>query len=117
MPTWPDVVTSARRFPNVVETTSYGTPSLKAGKKWLMRMRTNPDGLVIGVSDLQEKEALLEGQPAVFFTTPHYDGYAAVIVHLDRIDPALLDELVEDAWRAAALKRDLKAYEDGAPAG
>ena len=112
MPTWEDVVASGKRFPNVVETTSYGTPSLKAGKKWMLRLRTNPDGLVIGVSDLEEKEALLEGHPDVFFTTPHYDGYPYVLVRLDAVDPAELAELLEDAWRMAALKRDLKAHEE-----
>lgn len=111
MPTWEDVVASGKRFPNVVESTSYGTPSLRAGKKFMLRLRTDPDALMIGVSDLQEKEALLEGQPDVFFTTPHYDGYAAVLVRLARIAPALLDELIEDAWRMTALKRDLKAHD------
>src|SRR5688572_12071228 len=110
MPTWPDVVASAMRFPGVEETTSYGRPSLKA-RKWICSLRTNPDALVIPVADLQDKEALLQSKPDVLFTIPHYDGYPAVLVHLDRIDPALLDELVEDAWRMGALKRDLKAYD------
>ena len=111
MPTWPDVVASAMRFPGVVETTSYGRPSLKA-RKWLCSLRTNPDALVIPVADLQDKEALLEGRPDVFFTIPHYDGYAAVLAHLDRIGPETLDELVEDAWRMGAHKRALKAWDE-----
>ncbi len=106
---WEDVVASGMRFPAVSESTAYGTPCLRVGKKFMCRWRTNPDGLMIGVSDLQEKEALLEGQPDVFFTTPHYDGYAAVLVHLDRVRPETLDELVEDAWRMCALKKHLKA--------
>jgi hypothetical protein len=40
----------------------------------------------------------------VFFTTPHYDGYAYVLVRLDRIGRDLLAELVEDAWRLRAPK-------------
>ncbi len=41
----------------------------------------------------------------MFFTTPHYDGYPAVLVNLERIETELLEELVEDAWRTYALKR------------
>jgi len=105
MPTWEEVVVIATRYPGVEETTSFNTPSLKVGRKFLARLRTNPDALVIKTTDLQEREALLEGRPDVFFTTPHYDGYPAVLVHLDRIETELLEELVEDAWRAYALKR------------
>ena len=48
---------------------------------------------------LDEKEALLASGDPAFSTTPHYDGYGAVLVDLDRIDRARLAELVEDAWR------------------
>jgi len=111
MPAWGDVVAIATRFPGVQETTSFNTPSLKVGKRFLARLRTNPDALVIKTTDLQEREALLEGWPDVFFTTPHYDGYPAVLVHLERIEPAMLAELVEDAWRTYALKRHLAEHD------
>ncbi len=68
-------------------------------------MRTNPDALVMRVTHLGEREALLQGDPETFFTTPHYDGYPAVLVHLDKIDPTELAELIEDAWRLQAPKR------------
>ncbi len=106
---WDDVVTSARRFPGVEETTSYGTPSLKVGRKLLARVRTDPDALVLKVSDLEERTALLEGRPELFFTTPHYDGYPAVLARWEALERPLLDELIEDAWRTHALKRHLAA--------
>ena len=46
------------------------------------------------VPDLGAKEALLSTDPDVYFTTPHFDGYAVILVRLDRIDPAELEELV-----------------------
>ena len=52
----------------------------------------------------EDKEALLRSDPEVFFTTPHYDGYAYVLVRLDRIGRDQLAELVEDAWRLRAPK-------------
>ncbi len=52
--------------------------------------------------DLEDKEALLRSDTEVFFTTPHYDGHAYVLVRLDRIGREQLAELVEDAWRLRA---------------
>ena len=85
MPEWADVVAIGARFPGVVEGTSYGTPSLKVRDKFLCRLRTNPDALVIRVIDVADKDALLLGDPDVFFTTPHYANYPAVLVRLDAV--------------------------------
>ena len=71
--TWEDVVEIGGRFPGVEVGTSYGTPSMNVRKKFLCRLRTNPDALVVRTIDLADAEALLKGQPDVFFITPHYD--------------------------------------------
>jgi hypothetical protein len=65
----------------------------------------NPDLLAVRVSGHHEKEELLASEPEVFFTEPHYDGYPAVPVRLDAIQPDELAELVTDAWRLRAPKR------------
>jgi hypothetical protein len=114
MPTWDDVVEIGQRFPGVEVSTSYGTPALKVRGKFMGRLRTNPDALVLRVIDLGEREALLQGQPDAFFTTPHYDGYPAVLVRLDAVDRVELAELVEEAWRVQAPKRLIAEYEAGA---
>jgi hypothetical protein len=111
VPTWEDVVAIGSRFPGLEPSTSYGTPSLKVRGKFVCRLRTNPDALVIRVVDMGEREALLQGQPEAFFSTPHYDGYPAVLVRLGRVDPIELAELIEDAWRLQAPKRLVAAYE------
>jgi hypothetical protein len=111
VPTWSDVVETGLRFPEVEETTSFGTPALKVRGKMLCRLRTNPDALVLRVIDVGDAEALLKGQPEVFFSTPHYDGYPYVLVRLEVIDPVELSELIEDAWRLRAPKRVIKAYD------
>jgi hypothetical protein len=66
-----------------------------------------PQGLILGarVENLMEKEALLENTPEVFFTTPHFEGNPSVLVRLDRIEPALLEEVVTEAWLARAPRR------------
>jgi hypothetical protein len=71
-----------------------------------------PDGPILGarVEHLVAKEALLADDPSVYFTTPHFDGYPAVLVRLDQIGLADLHELIVEAWLAQAPKRLAKAY-------
>jgi hypothetical protein len=111
VPTWDDVLATAAELPGVEVGTSYGTPSLKVRGKFMCRLRTNPDALVMRVIDLADREALLKGSPDVYFSTPHYRGYPVVLVRLERIDPSELAELVEDAWRLQAAKRVVAAYD------
>lgn len=116
MPTWEAVVEIGSRFAGVEVGTSYGRPALRVGGKGMCSLRSDPDALVLRVIDLGEREALLQGQPDAFFSTPHYDGYPYVLVRLDAVDPVELAELVEDAWRIRASKR-LVAAHDAAGAG
>jgi hypothetical protein len=102
VPDWEDVVEIGRQLPGVEVGTWYGTPGLKVGGKGFCRLRTEPDALVIRVLDLGDREALLQGDPDVFFSTPHYDGSPYVLVRLEEIRRGLLKELVEDAWRIRA---------------
>ena len=115
MPSWEDVVAIGTRFPGVEVTTSYGTPSMRIRKKFMCRLRTDPDALVLRVADMGEREALLQGQPDAFFTTPHYDGHPYVLTRLDAVDPGELAELVEEAWRMGASKRQLAEHQDSTP--
>jgi len=105
VPTWEDVVALGTRLPGVETATSYGTPALRVRKHFLCRLRTDPDALVLRVSDLGEREALIQGQPEAFFSTPHYDGHPYVLVRLEAVDPVELGELIEEAWRTRAPKR------------
>ena len=114
MPTWEDVVAIALRYPGVEAGTSYGKPALRVKGQAMCRMRTSPDALVMRVDDLGEVEALIRQDPDTFFTTPHYDGYPYVLVHVERIEREMLAELVEDAWRIKAPKRMVAAYDAGA---
>jgi hypothetical protein len=105
MPSWQDVVTIGLELPGVEESPWWGTPGLKVAGKGFCRLRTNPDGLVIRVLDLGDREALMRGQPDVFFTTPHYKNFPYVLVRLEHVQPDELEEMVQDAWRINAPKR------------
>ena len=105
--TWDDAVAAALTLPGTAVATSYGTPAVKVGAKpdgtggkLLLRLRDDGD-MVLKVAD-GLKEALIDAEPDVFFTTPHYDGYPAVLVRLARADPAQIAGLVEQAWTAVA---------------
>jgi hypothetical protein len=113
MPAWDDVVAAGLTLPGVEVGTSYGTPALKVAGKGMCRLRPeDADVLAIRVTDMGEREALLQGQPETFFTTPHYDGYPYVLVRLASVDPVELRELVEEAWRLKAPAR-LRKSRDG----
>jgi hypothetical protein len=73
-----------------------------------------PDGPILGarVEHLGAKEALIADDPSVYFTTPHFDGYPAVLVRLPRIDTGELEELIVEAWLSRAPKRLAKVYID-----
>lgn len=81
---------------------------------WLERLdprrgRTeNTAVLAVRTSSVAERDLLIAHDPAVFFTEPHYNGYPAVLVRLDRVTRATLERLLLEAWRVQA-PRELRA--------
>jgi hypothetical protein len=71
-----------------------------------------PEGPILGarVEHLIAKEALLADDPNVYFTTPHFKGYPAVLVRLDHIAVDELEELIIEAWLCRAPKRLAQEY-------
>ncbi len=124
MATWDDVRRLALGLPETSERLSRDRPQWRVKDKlfvWDRPLRQSdlralgdqaPEGPILGarVEHLIAKEALLADDPAVFFTTPHFDGYPAVLVRLDLIKPELLEEVVVEAWLARAPARLVKSY-------
>jgi hypothetical protein len=124
MADWDDVRRSALALPETSETESRGLRAWVVRKKgfvWERPLRKAdfaalgdeaPDGPILGARVEHEgaKRALLAAQPDVYFTTPHFDGYPAVLVRLDKITPEDLDELVAEAWLVLAPKRLAAAW-------
>jgi hypothetical protein len=71
-----------------------------------------PTGPILGVrtADLEMKDVLLATDPKVFFTTPHFNGYPAVLIRLGNISTARLKEVIVEAWLARAPKRAVAAF-------
>ncbi|HWE90841.1 MAG TPA: hypothetical protein VG317_15390 [Pseudonocardiaceae bacterium] len=65
---------------------------------------TPPDGPVLAIrtADLGEKEAILAANPTAFFTIPHFDGFAAILVQLNAVSTKELGEAITDGWLACA---------------
>ena len=126
MADWDDVDRLALALPEAVAGTSYGNRAWAVKGKafaWERPLRkadlkalgdAAPDGPILGASveHLVAKEALLADAPDVYFTTPHFDGYPAILVRLGAIDVPELEELLAEAWLARAPKRLAKAFLD-----
>jgi hypothetical protein len=125
MANWKDVSRLALALPDAEEGTTHG-----GNRAWTVRRKlfvwerplrkadfaalgdAAPDGPILGarVEHLIAKEALLADESGVFFTTPHFDGYPAVLVRLRDIGRDLLTEVVTEAWLARAPKRLVREY-------
>ncbi len=71
-----------------------------------------PEGpiLAVRVADLAEKDAVLATSSKAFFTIPHFDGYAAVLIQLNSVELPELREAIVDAWLACAPSPLARAY-------
>jgi hypothetical protein len=126
MATWDDVRRIALALPETDERVSRDNHQWRVKDKlfvWERPLRKTdlaalgddaPDGAILGVrvEHLVAKEAILADTSGAYFTTPHFDGYPAVLVKLEEIGDEELEELITEAWLARAPKRLAKAYLD-----
>ena len=95
---------AASGLPEVEESASYGTPSLKVRGKFLTRLKEDGETIVLRV-DFDSRDAMMRMHPDVFYITDHYRDYPAVLVRLKKVRRAQLRELLGDAWRLVAPRR------------
>lgn len=121
MASWKDVARIVAGLPETTEATPRNWRVRKKLIAWQRPLRKAdyealgadaPDGDILGarVSDEGVKFALIADAPGVYFTTPHFDGYPAVLVRLAEISVPELTELITDAWLAQAPKTLAKAF-------
>lgn len=109
-----DVRAVALALPATTEKPSYGTPGFRVKDMLFARIREEGDVLVVWCDDEGEKHALIASEPDKFFTTPHYDGHASVLVRLGAIDVEELTELLTEAWRVRAPKKLVVEFDSSA---
>jgi hypothetical protein len=119
-----DVRRIALSLPETTEGESHGTLAWRVKGKlfaWERPLRKGdvaalgdrvPDGPVFAVRTADEgvKLALIADDPQVYFTTPHFDGYAAILFELDRISVHDLSELITDSWLGQAPRKLAQAF-------
>lgn len=128
MATWNDVKRFAMALPDATEeVSSSGKREWRVNKKlftWERPLRKGdlealgdaaPTGPILAIStaDLEMKEALIGSNPRAYFTTPHFDGYAAVLIRLDKIAVKELKDVIVEAWLTRAPKRTAAAFLKG----
>jgi hypothetical protein len=121
---WDDVRTLALGLPEATERMSRECSQWRVRDKlfvWERPLRKSdmdalgekaPEGPILGarVDDLVAKDALIADDPGVFFTTPHFDGYPAVLIELEKVSLPILEEVIVEAWFVRAPKRLAAEY-------
>jgi hypothetical protein len=121
---WDDVRRIALALPETRVRASHGNSAWRVRDKlfvWERPLRqadlralgdAAPAGPILGarVEHVGAKEALLADDPGVYFTTPHFDGYAAILVRLEEIGVDELEEVIVEAWLVQAPKRLAREY-------
>jgi hypothetical protein len=119
--TWDDVRRLVAGLPETAEASPHNWRVRKKLIAWERPLRTSdlaalgadaPEGDILGarVADEGVKFALIADDPRVYFTTPHFEGYPAVLVRLAEIGVPELEELITEAWLAQAPKTLAKAF-------
>jgi len=106
-----DVHALIMAFPQVEEGVSYGHPAYKAFGKFFTRLRASDQSLVLMQVSFDEREMLMEVDPATFHFTEHYKGYPIVLARISGLEPEQLKGFLTRQWRHNAPKRFLKAFD------
>jgi hypothetical protein len=109
--TFDDVRRIALAWPEVEDSTSYGTPSLKVRKKMLVRLKEDGDSLVMPSVPQDERDVLVEREPKVFYFTDHYRDYPTVLIRLSKATCAVVEPFLRRRWRELASKAAVKAFD------
>jgi hypothetical protein len=101
-------------LPETVEGRSYGKPSFLSFGKFLTRLRSEDNSLVLHCT-FDEREMLMEAEPQTFHLTPHYKDYPSVLARLESVDPGTVRSFLERRWRQVAPKKVLKEWDAARP--
>lgn len=109
--TYDDVRAYALSLPLIADGTSYGYPCLKVNGKFLTRLKSDGDTLVLTGVPLDEREMLIAAAPEAFYCTDHYRRYPMVLARLSKVEAGTVRRLIERQWRASVPKRVSKAHD------
>ena len=99
-------------LPHTELSKSYGQPAYKAFGKFLTRLRSEDDSVVLGQVSFDEREMLCAADPETFHFTDHYRNYPMVLARLKRLDAKTLRGYLDRQWRHNAPKKWLRAWDE-----
>lgn len=107
---WDDVVAFCLTLPEVTYGTSWGMPSLKAGKKLLTNLH-EPGGMTIKLDSVDEQDHMVEMDPQLYYVNDHFKGWPGCLMRLEEATMADVEHHVLRVYYKLATKRAIKAYE------
>ncbi len=102
----------ALSFPGAEEGSSYGKPSFLVNKKFFTRLRREDASLVLLEVSFDEREMLIEAEPATFHSTPHYKDYPCVLARMESLHPGSFRAFLERRWRKIAPRKAVKEWDN-----
>jgi len=105
--TFADVRRFGLTLPNAEDTTAWGSPMLKVNGRIFAGIPINKDaepGSVMFIVDFAARDAMIEEQPDIYYTAPHYESYACVLVRLSRVNRDMLEDLLRMSHRHVSSK-------------
>jgi hypothetical protein len=98
-------------FPGAEKGISYGRPSYKVNGKFFTRLRREDESMVLLEVSFDEREMLLEAEPATFHFTAHYKDYPSVLARIATLHPGSFRNFLERRFRKIAKKSVVKEWE------
>jgi hypothetical protein len=95
---WEDVLRIALALPDTEESTSYRQPCVKVRGKAFVNVSSHEEGAIVLRAPDEEVQLLVAALPAVYYLTPHYEGWHCVLARLDAIDEEELAGRIEEAY-------------------
>jgi hypothetical protein len=111
--TFADVRKIALALDGVVDATAYGAPCFKLNGRIFACMAINkqaePNSLMIRLGDVDQRDALIDEDPDVYYLKPHYEPWPCVLVRLSKVNRDALRDLLAGAWRRMSAEKPRKA--------
>jgi hypothetical protein len=95
-------------FPGAEKGRSYGKPAYLVNGKFFTRLRREDQSLVLMDISFDEREMLMEAEPATFHFTAHYKDYPSVLARMESLHPGSFQNFLERRWRKIAPKKLVK---------
>jgi hypothetical protein len=100
--TWAQLAALGRTLPGVELGTWYGTPALKVSGKGFVRLKEDGASVVFLTESVDEQQFLLQAMPKVYFLTPHYEGWPAVLARLKPLSERVARQQLQRSWAVKA---------------